>query len=204
MICIFEHPSLATSLKRKRRALKDMYFRTPFACNKPEAQAKGIVRISRSRLCGLKGWQGMANSNTSPILACANSTFPEGAMRKSTTTLTPAQVYCFASDFCQPHLDFQAKGKVTATILLTVLFAAAARISSISETCRRLTDVPSEEIYAKALYAQLFCLEALVSFTGRMGTTLGDQWVPPERLRRGLFDHSRDQGSSPAGLATTS
>ncbi len=42
------------------------------------------------------------------------------------------------------------------------------------------------------------------SFTGRMGTTLGDQWVPPERLRRGLFDHSRDQGSSPAGLATTS
>ena len=82
-------------------------------------------------------------------------------MRKSTTTLTPAQVYRFASDFCQPHLDFQAKGKVTATILLTVLFAAAARISSISETCRRLTDVPSEEIYAKALYAQLFCLEAL-------------------------------------------
>ena len=42
-------------------------------------------------------------------------------MRKSTTTLTPAQVYRFASDFCQPHLDFQAKGKVTATILVTVL-----------------------------------------------------------------------------------
>jgi hypothetical protein len=44
---------------------------------------------------------------------------------------------------------------------------------------------------------------AVLSFTGRMGTTLGDQWVPPERLRRGLFDHSRDQASSPAGLATT-
>src|SRR3974377_1441445 len=26
----------------------------------------------------------------------------------------------------------------------------------------------------------------ILSFTGRMGTTLGDQWVPPERLRRGL------------------
>jgi len=39
-----------------------------------------------------------------------------------------------------------------------------------------------------------------VSFTGRMGTTLGDQWVPPERLRRELFDQS--QGSSQlAGLA---
>ena len=35
------------------------------------------------------------------------------------------------------------------------------RISSISETCRRLADVPSEETYAKALYAQLFCLEEL-------------------------------------------
>ena len=80
-------------------------------------------------------------------------------MRKSTTTLTPAQVYRFAIDFCQPHLDFRAKGKVTATILLTVLFAAAARISSISETCRRLAGVPCEETYAKALYAKLFCLE---------------------------------------------
>jgi putative transposase len=82
-------------------------------------------------------------------------------MHKSTTTLTPAQVYRYAIDFCQPHLDFQGRGKVTATILLTVLFAAAARISSISETCRRLDDVPSEETYAQALYANLFCLEEL-------------------------------------------
>ena len=80
---------------------------------------------------------------------------------RHTDTLTPGQVYRFAADFCQPHLDFQAKGKVTATILLTVRFAAAARISSISETCRRLTDVPSEETYANALYANLFCLEQL-------------------------------------------
>jgi putative transposase len=82
-------------------------------------------------------------------------------MRKSTTTLTPAQVYCFAIDFCQPYLDFRGKGKVTATILLTVLFAAAARISSISETCRRLADAPCEETYFNALYANLFCLEDL-------------------------------------------
>ena len=40
-------------------------------------------------------------------------------MRKSTSPLTPAQVYRFAVDFCQPHLDFQAVGKVTAKILLT-------------------------------------------------------------------------------------
>src|SRR5262249_19369432 len=82
-------------------------------------------------------------------------------MRKSTTTLTPAQVYRCAVDFCQPHLDFQAKGKVTATTLLPVPFAAAARVSSISEPCRRLAGVPSERTYANALYANLFCLEQL-------------------------------------------
>jgi hypothetical protein len=82
-------------------------------------------------------------------------------MRKSTTALTPAQVYRFAADFCQPHLDFRGKGKVTATILLTVLFAAAARLSSISETCSRLDGAPGEDTYAKALYAELFCLEQL-------------------------------------------
>src|SRR3954452_13610726 len=84
-------------------------------------------------------------------------------MRKSTTALTPAQVYRFALDFCQPHLNFRGKGKATATVLLTVLFAAAARVSSISETCRRLADAPCEETYGTALYAELFCLEQLKS-----------------------------------------
>jgi hypothetical protein len=82
-------------------------------------------------------------------------------MRESTTALTPAQVYRFAIAFCQPHLDLRGKGKVTATVLLTVLFAAAARVSSISETCRRLRDAPCEETYVGALYANLFCLEQL-------------------------------------------
>ena len=82
-------------------------------------------------------------------------------MRKSTTTLTPARVYRFAIMFCQPHLKFRGQGKVTATVLLTVLFAAAARISSISETCRRLAGAPCEDTYAHALYANLFCLEEL-------------------------------------------
>lgn len=82
-------------------------------------------------------------------------------MHKSTTPLTPAQVYRFAVDFCQPHLALRGKGKVTATILLTVLFAAAARVSSISETCRRLVGVPGETSVANALYANLFSLEHL-------------------------------------------
>ena len=35
--------------------------------------------FSRCRICGLKGWQGMTNSNTSPILACVNSTVSGGS-----------------------------------------------------------------------------------------------------------------------------
>ena len=80
-------------------------------------------------------------------------------MPKSTEPLTPAQVYRFAVAFCQPRLAFRSVGKVTSEVLVTVLFAAAARISSISETCRRLRDAPCEETYANALYANLFCLE---------------------------------------------
>jgi putative transposase len=71
-----------------------------------------------------------------------DSFITEATMHKSTTPLTPAQVYRFAVDFCQPKLDLKPDGKVTAAILLTILYAAAARISSISETCRRLAGVP--------------------------------------------------------------
>jgi hypothetical protein len=83
-------------------------------------------------------------------------------MRKSTTPLTPAQVYRCALEFCQPQLDLRGKGKVTAAVLLTIAFAAAARISSISETCGRLRDAPCEETYAKALYVNLKALEPIV------------------------------------------
>jgi Transposase DDE domain len=108
-------------------------------------------------------------------------------MRKSTTPLTPAQVYRFAIEFCQPHLDFRGEGKVTATVLLTVLFTAAARISSISETCGRLADAPCEETYAKALYANLFCLEELkrkvnASFRAHLPRALRRQRKRPLRV----------------------
>ena len=83
-------------------------------------------------------------------------------MHKSTTTLTPPEVYRCAIDFCQPHLDLRGKGKVTATILLTVAFAAAARCSSIHETCSRLAAAPCDDTYAKALYVDLKVLEPIV------------------------------------------
>src|ERR1700682_2319323 len=100
-------------------------------------------------------------------------------MHKFTSTLTPAQVYRFAVDFCQPYLGFHTVGKVTAEVLLSVLFAAAARISSISATCRRLDKAPCEETFTAALYPQLHDLNALKR---RINAALVDH--PPRALRR--------------------
>jgi hypothetical protein len=82
-------------------------------------------------------------------------------MRKSTAPLTPARVYRYAVQACQPHLRLRDAKKVTAQTILTVLFAAAARISSLSDTCRRLRDVPDEHVVAEALYATLPPYDAL-------------------------------------------
>jgi putative transposase len=76
-------------------------------------------------------------------------------MRKSLDPLTPAQVYRYAVQAFQPHLKLRGAKKLTAQTILTVLFAAAARISSLSDTCRRLRDIPDEHAVAEALYSTL-------------------------------------------------
>src|SRR5437870_11336855 len=76
-------------------------------------------------------------------------------MHKSTNTLTPDQVYRYAVQAFQPHLKLGGTPKALGSMHLTVLFAAAARISSLSDTCRRLRGVPDEHAVADALYATL-------------------------------------------------
>ena len=76
-------------------------------------------------------------------------------MRKSTNPLTPDQVYRYAVACCQPHLKLRDVKAITGAMLLTIVFAAAARIASLSATCRRLRRVPDEEAVAAALYATL-------------------------------------------------
>jgi hypothetical protein len=100
-------------------------------------------------------------------------------MHKSTNTLTPAQVYRFAIGSCQPYLQFRTVGKVTGEVLLSVLFAAAARISSIHETCGRLAKAPCEETFTAALYPQLVDVERIKR---RVNAAFGDQM--PRALRR--------------------
>jgi len=76
-------------------------------------------------------------------------------MRKSTSTLTPTQVYRYAVQAFQPHLNFNNAKGIAAETILTVLFAAAARISSLSGTCQRLRGIPDEHLVAEALYSTL-------------------------------------------------
>ena len=74
-------------------------------------------------------------------------------MPKSTNALTPAQVYRYAVQAFQPHLKLRDAKRVAAPMILTILFAAAARISSLSDTCRRPRGIPDEHVVAKALYS---------------------------------------------------
>jgi hypothetical protein len=82
-------------------------------------------------------------------------------MRKSTTTLTPAQVYRYAVQVFQPFLKLRGTKAVPSSMILTILFAAAARISSLSDTCQRLRRVPDEHAVAEALYSGLPAYDAL-------------------------------------------
>jgi Transposase DDE domain len=102
-------------------------------------------------------------------------------MHKFTNTLSPAQVYRYAIDFCQPRLRFRAVGKVTGEVIFSVLFAAAARISSIHETCGRLAKAPCEETFTAALYPQLLDVERIKR---RVNAAFADQMPRAVRRRR--------------------
>src|SRR3954470_16990773 len=100
-------------------------------------------------------------------------------MHTSTNTMTPGQVYRYAIDSCQPYLALRTVGKVTGEVILSVLFAAAARISSIHETCGRLAKAPCEETFTGALYPQLIDVARIQR---QVNAAFGDQM--PRGLRR--------------------
>ena len=66
------------------------------------------------------------------------------------------QVHRLAAEHLQAHLQFKDyKRKTSAQVLWSLLLAAAARITSLSDACRRLRDAPSDETARKALLATL-------------------------------------------------
>src|SRR5687767_1617878 len=77
-------------------------------------------------------------------------------MRPKHHTLDCRQVHHAAAQHLQAHLVFQDyKRKTPAPVLWSLLLAAAARITSLSDACQRLDDVPSDETARKALLAAL-------------------------------------------------
>jgi hypothetical protein len=66
------------------------------------------------------------------------------------------KVYRLAAEHLQTHLQFRDdKKKVSAQLLWSLLLAAAARITSLSDACQRLRDAPSHDTARKALLATL-------------------------------------------------
>ncbi len=77
-------------------------------------------------------------------------------MRPNHHTLDRNQVHRAAAEHLQAHLQFQDyKRKTSAPVLWSLLLAAAARITSLSDACGRLGDAPSDETARKALLATL-------------------------------------------------
>src|SRR5512135_1742921 len=77
-------------------------------------------------------------------------------MRPNHHTLDRNQVHRAAADHLQAHLRFEDyKRKTSARVLWSLLLAAAARITSLSDACGRLDEAPSDETARKALLATL-------------------------------------------------
>src|SRR5512143_2712233 len=77
-------------------------------------------------------------------------------MRPKHHTLDRRQVHRAAAQHLQAHLKFKdSTRKASAQALWSLLLAAAARITSLSDACGRLRDAPSDETARKALLATL-------------------------------------------------
>src|SRR4051812_7915607 len=97
-------------------------------------------------------------------------------------TLTRSQVHRHAADLLQTHLrltDFRSR--CPAALLLDLLLAAAAWLTSLSAACLRLLRAPCPETARLALLAWLPPPDELER---RLNAALADRLPPPLRRRR--------------------
>jgi putative transposase len=103
-------------------------------------------------------------------------------MRPPHHTLDRRQVHRLAAEHLQTHLRFRdSKRKVTAPLLWSLLLAAAARITSLSDACGRLRHAPSDEAARQALLATLPEYDELQR---RLNAALAGHLPKPLRRRR--------------------
>src|SRR5438270_5385170 len=101
-------------------------------------------------------------------------------MRPPQYTITPQDVQAHAAHLCQKHLRLRDHGpKCTVGVLLTVLFDAAARITSQAAACKALHGAPSDTAAHDALLAPLPQIQELQRRVNR--ALQGDL---PKALRR--------------------
>jgi hypothetical protein len=103
-------------------------------------------------------------------------------MRPLQYTLTPKHVYQHAAAFLQTHVKLRDHGpKCRVGLLLTLLFYAAARITSLSDACKRLREAPSDEAARLALWATL---PDFVALQRQLNRALADHLSKALRTRR--------------------
>jgi len=104
----------------------------------------------------------------------------EGTRRRQQYTITARALHQHSAQLCQKHLRLKDHGpKCTAVTLLTLLFYAAARITSLAAACGSLSQAPSDTAVRTALLATLPQISELQRRLNR--TLQGDL---PKALRR--------------------
>ncbi len=102
-------------------------------------------------------------------------------MRPRNSTLTARRVHRCAAAILQDHLKLPDHGsKCRAGPLLTLLFYAAARLTSLSDACKSLRDAPSDEAARLALIATL---PDFVELQRRLNAALAGDLPRPLRRR---------------------
>jgi hypothetical protein len=102
-------------------------------------------------------------------------------MRLQDSTLTAQQVHRRAAAILQDHLKLPDHGpKCRAGPLLTLLFYAAARITSLLDACQSLREAHSDEAARLALIATLPDFAELLR---RLNAALADDLPRPSRRR---------------------
>jgi putative transposase len=106
-------------------------------------------------------------------------------MRSYHCTITSTQVQQLASQRLQRHLRLDDHGpKCTASVLLAVLFWAAARLASLAAACAALVSAPSDQAVRDALLATL---PAFAELQRRLNRALADGLPKLLRRARGVY-----------------
>lgn len=75
---------------------------------------------------------------------------------RTKASISSAEVHDYAAALVQRYLKVKDFGKrCSSSVIVTILFYAAARLTSISDACARLSGAPSDETFRQALQATL-------------------------------------------------